>query len=313
VTEATSNPHRTPLLERVMALRLKEEASAIANLASLKAEADEAPSLPLCLELMAEVASLVFPHQRLIRLQRGEFSTRAPALGQAPIVCRAERRGDGVEANLFQQSEGAEPLRIASASVQLADSPGAAVKLLPGDEWALDRRGRTPNADELYAARELTLSNRPGQNRVIQWAAQTGLGNLVGGLGPRGPHFGLVTQSIPLPSSPGVIEALCQLVQWQWYALAGEGARVQAVERIEWYRIPRPDEELVGRVSCRGSIAGAPCFDAVAYGSDRKPALELHGVRVVSHPLSPDPQPFPRLDWESFVRVLGGLGHTARQ
>ncbi len=290
-----SGLHRTPLLERVIELKGREEAVALAPVGA-------ETSFAFCLELMSQTAALVFPHHRLVRLRRGLFSTHPALSSTTPILCQARRVGAELHVSLQQPREGGEPIAIASGLIELADSPREAPTVLNPEEWSLDRRGKSLNGSALYAAADVQVA--AGTHRVVQWATTRGLGHLIGGLGERGPHFGVLSPSTPLASCPGVVEGLQQLTEWQWYALAGEGGRVQAVDRIEWYRIPRADEGLLGTITCRGSVAGAPCFDATAFGVDRKPALELHGVRLAPRSILLERSIVPRVEWQSFVRLL---------
>ncbi len=285
---------RTPLIQRVVELKLGE-------LAVLEAAPPiERGSFAFCLELMAQAAALISPHHRLVRLREGAFHRSV----DSAVTIRATRLGTELQISLETT------LPVARALVEMADAPRDAPTLPVAEEWGVDRRGRAHNGASLYASVE--LASAPPLPRIVQWASHRGLGQLVGGLGPRRQQLGIATPASPFASSPGVIEGLTHLAQWQWYALAGEAGHVEGVDAIEWYRIPRADEPLVATVACRGSRAGSPSFDALAYGADHKPALVLRGLRLKPTRLANDLM-VPRVDWQSFVRLLDGQEMNSAQ
>lgn len=285
---------RTPLIERVIELKVGEQAV-------LEAAAPiERGSFAFCLELMSQTASLISPHHRLVRLREGTFHRGV----DSRVTIRATRIGAELQVSLETT------LPVARAFIEMADAPRDAPTMSVAEEWVIDRRGRAHNGGSLYASVE--LSSTPPLPRIVQWAAHRGLGQLVGGLGPRGQQFGIAAPANPFSSSPGVIEGLTHLTEWQWYALAGESGRVEGVDSIEWYRIPRADEALVATVSCRGSRGGSPSFDAFAFGADHKPALELRGLRLKPTRLAND-RMVPRVEWQSFVRLLDGQETNSAQ
>jgi len=298
VTQASGDLRRAPLIERIVELKLGEAATVLAP------KLGEVCSLAFCLELMAQTAALVSPHHRLVRLRHGNFQT-LPDPSAAPITVKARRVGAELEFKLETPH-----VPVAAALLEMADTPRDAPTMPLAEEWTLDRRGRSANGASLYSASELARAS--GRTRIVQWASQRGLGQLVGGLGSRGPQLGVQSPVTPMASSPGVVEGLTHLTEWQWYALAGEGGQVHSVDRIEWYRIPRPDEPLVATIACRGSVAGSPSFDAIAFGADHKPALEIHGLRLLTSRLAND-RLVPRVEWQSFIRLLDAQEHPAPQ
>ena len=117
MTEPSSGLHRTPLIERVVELKGREEALALAP-------AGDQSSFSFCLELMSQTASLVFPHHRLVRLRRGLFAAKPELNPSVPISCRARKVGGELLVSLQQPREGAEPIAVASGIVELADHVG---------------------------------------------------------------------------------------------------------------------------------------------------------------------------------------------
>jgi hypothetical protein len=263
----------------------------------------------MCLELVAQVASLTAPHQRVVRLERGIFAPGIYVDRSQPVMCAARHQSAAsVEVTISQRQGEAVSQVLAAASVELADASRLAPTIAV-DEWVINRRGHEPNGEALYDAGELKLGSKSDTPRVLQWALSAGVGQLGGGIdptrrevGPRGPGSYL--------ASPAVIDGLEQLSRLLWYALSGVDGRVEALDTIEWYRTPRAHDELIGALQCRGSLEGSPIIDAVVYGADRRPALELKGLRLETDPKSADRRALPRSEWQSFVRLLGRLGQT---
>ncbi len=293
---------RPPLIDRLVNFRAGESVGAVSSLKGV-IMAETGPSASLCLELLSEAASVLFAHRRLTRAYRAVFAQSVSLNPNHPLDCLARRVSMGVEVTLQQSRDSDVPVIIASALLELADSaPESPVGQL--DEWVLERRGRAPNGEALYRVSEAQLDSRADTAEVVQWAASAGLGQMLALIGLRGDHFGGLPPSLPLVTNPGVVDGLCQLAAWQWYALAGQTSRVRDVERIEWYRTSRADEELIGSVICRGSRDGCPLFDAIAYDGERKRVVELKGLRLLNVQTRPH-EVLPRAEWQHFVRVLG--------
>ncbi len=311
----TADLHRAPLIDRIIDLEHGVSVHAEASLKEPGQSLSDVLTVSLSLELMAQTAVLVAPHHRLVRLRAGDFVTSLGA-GSAPPVLTSARRLPGehaeYEVTLSLPRTGKPPMRIASAVLEMADAPRTAPTLDVEADWSVDRRGRHLNGAALYAATELASQRPPQLSRVVQWASMRGLGQLIGAMGPRSSLFAGLSASMPLASSPGVIESVCRLVEWQWYALAGEGGIVHGVDRIEWYRIPRADESLLATISCRGSALGSPSFDATVLSTGRKPALQLHGVRLLPAALTSQRAAQPRVEWHAFMRLLDAQNFAAQ-
>ncbi len=69
-----------------------------------------------------------------------------------------------------------------------------------------------------------------------------------------------------------------------------------------WFRLARQDERLIAEAHLRGTERGLPTFDAICYGSDFLPVIELQGIRLASLPL--EAQPLPRLEWQLFIEMI---------
>ena len=83
MTQASGDLRRSPLIERIVELKLGEAATVLAP------KPGEVCPFSFCLELMAQTASLVSPHHRLVRLRLGDFQTHPDA--STTLTARARR------------------------------------------------------------------------------------------------------------------------------------------------------------------------------------------------------------------------------
>lgn len=300
--------HRAALLERILALRPREEATAEVQLEPFEALFAHGVPTALWLELLAEVASLTFPHRSLARFRDVSLQNLPPGASRK-VLCRATSGGDErVRVQLLLSQEGGPTHELASAMATMSDSLGVPPMLPAHDLWAVDRRQRPANGDALYVPTGERPFTVPPSRQTVRWAYQSGLGQLVARIGARVLHFDKYPVSTQMHATPGIVEAVEQLAVWQWYALAGAGAQVRRIARLDWFRAPRPDEELVAVVSCCGNVNNQPTYEAVVCGLDLHMVLQVDGLELASESLGATKP--PRTEWNSFIRVLDGMGHT---
>lgn len=161
-----------------------------------------------------------------------------------------------------------------------------------------------PNGSRLYALN--AQMEQPQPSEAVAGALRTvrrhGAAGLIAELEvPRSPRGG--SWELGNPGAPSVLEAMFQLGQWGWLTLAGERARLDGVEGMRCYRVPRAGELLRLESLLRGASAELPRFDVLCCSEDGTPILSMTGLRLV--PGGPGRGALPRPLWQQFLEALG--------
>jgi hypothetical protein len=302
-----------PLLEAASEIVRGESAVAKRELRPPAELAESTQVLPPSLELefLAEVGSLVYPDRVLLGMKDVRwFARTSEPPASAKLVGRARREADGmVIVHVSVEPEGLD----GEAQDSLDNTLPVCRGLLQFGHVYRPAPWRQPlvldmAAEHLHNGRALYESTGPSGGvpealQVIDWARLCELGRIQGGLVyPR--HL---VKSLPpgrLQVAAPALEGTLHLVQWLWYAFAGEGSRPMAMAESTWYRLPRRDEQLACDVQLRGASGGLASFDAGIHGQDGVPILELRGIGAASQPAGEPEKALPRLAWQSFVKRL---------
>ena len=143
-------------------------------------------------------------------------------------------------------------------------------------------------------------------SRIIQGVQLLGAGELVAELVHHEPRA-VGEPSGPRPAAPITLEGMLQSARWLWYAFSGQGARVEAIERITWFRLPRPGHPVRVQALFRGTRAEVPVFDVLAFDPAGVPLIQLTSLRL--SPSAPWPKAtLPRVHWQHFLAIVSARG-----
>ena len=186
-----------------------------------------------------------------------------------------------------------------TARVQLADhypESSATGVLIPSCEGA-------SNAERLYAL-EAQLEQRAPAELVgaLRAVRRHGAAGLIAELEiPRSVKEG--SWQLRNLGAPAVLEGMLQLGRWGWFTLSGERARLDGVERMRCFRLPRAGELLRLESLLRGAGAELPRFDVLCCTEEGAPLVSMTGLRLV--PEGPTRGAVERSVWQRFLEALG--------
>jgi hypothetical protein len=162
------------------------------------------------------------------------------------------------------------------------------------------------NAKQLYALEHERPVDAAPFLQVVRSVQLLGSSELVAELTHRDPPTEGELNG-PRPAAPATLEGMLQAARWLWYAFSGQGARVEAIERITWYRLPRPGVPVRVQALFRGTRAEVPVFDVLAFEPSGRPLIQVTSLRLAPTEPWPDVR-LPRVHWQRFLAIVSASG-----